>query len=120
MSQGKWKTRKDDGRKFMSGDKPANVSGDYDVITPPTLQKTTLILTREEKEDYSHFVNDAARRIYIYLRTERGLDHEEALNHLEEYAQWGEIPGISSPLGSGEPVDNEIRALFGMPPIGGG
>jgi hypothetical protein len=67
-------------------------------------------LSREEKEDYDNLANDAARDIYIYLRTKRNLTHEEALNQLEEYAQWGEIPGISSPLGKGEPVDKGIKA----------
>jgi len=86
---------------------------------PPTQQGTSLVMTGEEKEDYLHLINDAARKIYVFLRTERGFDHEQALYHLEEYAQWGEIPGVTSPLGTGEPVDNEIRALFDLPPVGG-
>ena len=77
----------------------------------------SLSLTREEKEDYSYLVNDAARKIYVYIRTEWGLDHEQALDHLGEYAQWGEIPGVTSPLGRGEPADDELRALFGLPPL---
>lgn len=76
-----------------------------------------LNLTQEEKEDYSHLVNDAARKIYVYIRTEWGLDHEQALDHLSEYAQWGEIPGVTSPLGRGEPVNNELRELFDLPPL---
>lgn len=79
----------------------------------------SLNLTQEEKEDYSHLVNDAARRIYVYIRTEWALDHEQALDHLSEYALWGEIPGVTSPLGRGEPVDDELRALFGLPPLAG-
>lgn len=79
----------------------------------------SLTLTEEEKEDYDHLINDAARKIYVFLRVERDLTHVGALEQLEEYAQWGEIPGVTSPLGRGEPVDNEIRALFGLPPIKG-
>ena len=81
------------------------------------IDSMSLTLKKEEKEDYDHFINDAARKIYVFLRVKRGLTHEGALEHLSNYAQWGEIPGVPSPLGRGEPVDNEIRALFGLPPI---
>lgn len=84
-----------------------------------TMDSMSLTLKEKEKEDYDHFVNDAARKIYVFLRVKRDLTHVGALEHLEEYAQWGEIPGVTSPLGRGEPVDNEIRALFGLPPIKG-
>ena len=109
-------------QKLHPPEDPVLYLADVEADTNPdqarvTMDSMSLTLKKEEKEDYDHLVNDAARKIYVFLRWERGLTHVGALEHLEEYAQWGEIPGVPSPLGRGEPVDNEIRALFGLQPL---
>ena len=70
-------------------------------------------LTKREEEDRDNLIPNA-KKIYNFLRGE-GVSHDDTINQLGEYAQWGEIPGITTPLGNGEPVDNKIRKLFGLP-----
>jgi len=70
-------------------------------------------LTPDEKEERDNLTPNAMK-IYDFLRGE-GMSHDEVIDQLGEYSQWGEIPGIESPLGKGEPVDNKIRKLFKLP-----
>ncbi len=73
-------------------------------------------LPNEDIELMRHLINDPARRIYVHLRKDLGIDREEVLDWFEEHSQWGEIPGIVSPLGRGRLVSAKLRKLFGVRP----
>lgn len=73
-------------------------------------------LPEDELELMKHLVNDPARRIYVHLRIDLGVSPEEAMNWFEEHAQWGEIPGVVSPLGRGKLVHAKLRELFDLEP----
>jgi len=73
-------------------------------------------LPEDELELIKHLINDPARRIYIHLRVDLGISPEETINWFEEHAQWGEIPGVVSPLGRGKLVHAKLRELFDLEP----
>ena len=49
----------------------------------------------------------SAQRTYNFLRNV-GMSHIEAKEQLEEMAQWGELEGVKSPLGSGTREEEEL------------
>ena len=74
-------------------------------------------LPEDELELMKHLINDPARRIYTHLRIDLGISPEETMNWFEEHAQWGEIPGVVTPLGRGLLVNSKLRKLFGVEPL---
>ena len=87
-------------------------------------------LDKSQMGEYQHLIPNA-KRVYVKLRRHGGFNHDEAIEEVGCMAQWGEIEGVKSPLGSGSKeeedyitrsvirrVKHQKKSEYGYHPVG--